>query len=357
MKILGLEKTTDKSFFNCVGDTQKGRRCGCQIARHNVESGKDLLCQLPRRSVNPQLLEEDLRAIAYKLLCVRWHRDSQVERMLQRWRPIVVAETARSRARFFQSQTRETEPKTERKASYTERKFKREEDEDRKASTEQPSTPGDEDSQTFSNARNRRTASEQEDFLRREKECCEEARRQSQRERAEQKEAKDRAERERAKRQEEEEARQRKREETPPPPRPQPRPTSTVDWEVSWNTYRQRWTLVKDLPADTTLSDLEKVFPWPLRNIHELGLSIAKLDAAFERDVESFFRHIPSQKPAGAAGDDKKVVLRALRKEALCWHPDKVLVRFPVGAVPKALRELATKITQVLTRLMGIFSV
>lgn len=357
MKLLRLEKTTDKGYFNCVGDTLKGRRCGCQIARHNVVAGEQLLRQLPRRSVNPDLLEQDLRAIAYKLLCVRWHRDAQVDRMVNRWRPVVLAANAKSKAQFFQSHTRQPKPSPKPKPEpvFTECEFKQEDNADETKATEEPSTSTTENEDEKGPRRDRpqRTASEQEEFLRREKERCEEARRQSQRERAEQKEAKAQAEREGARRQREEEEAKRRHEQTSP--RPQPRPTSNEDWSTSWSTYRHRWTLVAELPKDATLADLDKIFPWPVRNIHQLGLCISKFDESFEKDVESFFRQVISQRRAGAVGDDKRVILKTLREETLCWHPDKVLVQFPVSAVPKALRELATKVTQVLTRLMGIF--
>ncbi|KAF2171908.1 hypothetical protein M409DRAFT_50523 [Zasmidium cellare ATCC 36951] len=339
------------------------------ISKADRQAATIILERLPSRSQDPKTLRQDLKVLANLLLCNGYHREKlrpagrpcrpQMRETVANWELIIREENLRASARAFHGRSSNARPKEEKRPGSEERKFKREDEEQNQSFTEPEDASEtdyeDDDYPDFSSGA-RRNFSEHEDFLRREKERCEEARRQSQRERAEQKESKARAERERAKREQEEEAKHRQRAETPP--QSQPRRTSTEDWDSSWATYRKRWNATEILARDAnaTLADLEKVFPWPLRNIQQLGLCKCKLDALFEKEVEAFFRHIvPQQQTAGVAVDDKKVILKALRKEAVNWHPDKVLVRFPVGAVPKALWELATKVTQVLTKLMVLF--
>lgn len=365
---------SEDEIFNCVGQTTKGYRCSKPINKADRSTARWLLNRLSSRSLDLESLDEDLEDLANLLLCVGYHRCNirpngrsnkhQVPETVAMWRSTIFESHARARTNFraqsSHSRASKARSKTQKKPDFSERDFKQEDDEECQESVSDQDGSSDSDHENDrhdARSRARTKSSTQEDFLKREKERREEARRQSQREHAEQKEAKARAERGRTKRQREQEEANRWREQASrPSPRTQPQSTKNDDWNTSWSTYRQRWNSVAKLPRDATTADLEKVFPWPVRNIHQLGLCISRLDASFEKHVEHFFRHILSQKAPGEASDDNKTPLKALRDEMKCWHPDKLLVRFPVTAVPKALKDLATTITQVLTRLMGIFS-
>lgn len=118
MALLDLEKTTTREYFNCVGYTKRGYRCSRKISKVDAQSGQLLLDGLPSRSLDPRTLDEDLEAIANKLLCSNNHRkrerangnnnDDQVHEMVTKWRSIIVRENERSRARFCRQQAGNT---------------------------------------------------------------------------------------------------------------------------------------------------------------------------------------------------------------------------------------------------------
>lgn len=332
----------DRGFVTCVGYApSKGRRCQCQIARHNHQSALLKLSALPPASSDSQTLLALLRKAAERSLCVRFHQGQAAE-VAQRWYRIyrdrdnieglrerldlLDEELARREreleALLLQRQQQQRQQREAETRRHQEEAHRRREEERRQR----------EEEECRQREEDERRQREEEERLQQEEESRQESRRQAERERAEQEaearaRAQARAERERLRQEREEATRQR----------------IEREWAESWTRYDRDWDRMQRVNTADFDEDVRESVPWPVKS--------GRWQDVNEANVRAFLR----QAPDGVASNPRRF-RSLLRRQALRWHEDRLRHWFPRIAGNSAALELATTVMQVINGLTGDLS-